>query len=49
MAHFYHISRRFTWDVDYIIVTRLGGDPGNTDPPAAPTNLSASVTVSVGS
>jgi beta-glucanase (GH16 family) len=38
------VSRRFTWDVDYIMVTRLsGGDPGGSNPPAAPTNLSASV------
>jgi hypothetical protein len=37
-------NTRFTWDIDYIMVTRLGGgDPGGSNPPAAPTGLSASV------
>jgi len=36
-------NRRFTWDIDYIMVTRLGGGPVDPGPPAAPANLSASV------
>lgn len=35
-------NRRFTWDIDYIMVSRLGGGSGE-QPPAAPTGLSASV------
>jgi hypothetical protein len=36
---------RYTWDVDYIMVTRLTGDGGGggTDVPAAPSGLAASV------
>jgi len=37
-------NRRFTWDVDYIMVTRLsGGGGGGAQPPAAPDGLNASV------
>ena len=35
-------NRRFYWDVDYILVTRLG-DGGGDPPPAAPTALTAQV------
>jgi len=38
-------NRRFSWDIDYIIVTRLGGGGGGggEQPPAAPGNLTAGV------
>ena len=37
-------NTRLTWDIDYIMVTRLGGDGGGADVPSAPSGLSASVT-----
>ncbi len=37
-------NQRFRWDIDYILVTSLGGGgPGDPDTPAAPTGLAASV------
>lgn len=38
------LSDRFTWDVDFILVSRLGDDqPGGEQAPAAPSGLAASV------